>query len=131
MFVDASVAVAIAGLEPDWTELAHRLGKAKRVIVSPVAIYEAVSGLARLRNDTVSGADLEIAKFLENTRAEVVPIDARIGSLAIAAFARYGKGRHKAKLNMGDCFAYACAKAYKVPLLYKGSDFAHTDIEAA
>ncbi|CAN5295645.1 hypothetical protein BH09PSE1_BH09PSE1_29370 [soil metagenome] len=51
--------------------------------------------------------------------------------LALEAFDRFGKGRHPAALNMGDCFAYACAKSLAVPLLYKGDDFAQTDVEAA
>jgi len=48
--------------------------------------------------------------------------------LALDAYARYGKGRHRAALNMGDCFAYACAKANRAKLLYKGDDFVHTDL---
>jgi ribonuclease VapC len=51
--------------------------------------------------------------------------------LALDAFRRYGKGRHPAALNFGDCFAYACAKHHKVPLLHKGNDFSQTDILTA
>ncbi len=59
----------------------------------------------------------------------MVDIDAKIGSLAIEASMRYGKAvGHSADLNMGDCFAYACAKSLNVPLLYKGEDFAKTDL---
>lgn len=69
--------------------------------------------------------------FLRVNKVETIPITAEIGSLAVEASRRYGRGRHKADLNFGDCFAYACARARGVPLLFKGEDFVHTDIEAA
>ena len=69
--------------------------------------------------------------MLKSSKATVVPIDGVVGHIALEAFERYGKGRHKAALNMGDCFAYGCAKAHKVPLLFKGRDFAYTDIAIA
>jgi ribonuclease VapC len=62
----------------------------------------------------------------------VVPLTDEIGRVALDAFDRYGKGRgHPAQLNMGDCFAYACARVEGAPLLYKGDDFGRTDILAA
>jgi len=131
MFIDASALIAITGDESDRALLAGKLAIATRILISPVAIYESVLGLARLRKDTLPGAGAEITRFLEDAMVETVPIDAKVGQLALEAFARYGKGRHKANLNMGDCFAYACAKAHEVPLLFKGNDFRHTDIEAA
>lgn len=60
-----------------------------------------------------------------------IPLSIDVTSAAIDAFARFGKGRHPAALNMGDCFAYACARVHRVPLLYKGDDFSLTDIERA
>jgi ribonuclease VapC len=60
-----------------------------------------------------------------------VPITDRDSDLAIVALKQFGKGRHRAKLNMGDCFAYACARRHSLPLLFKGDDFSQTDIEAA
>jgi len=61
-----------------------------------------------------------------------VPIDRAIAKRAVAAFAAYGKGRgHPARLNLADCLSYACARADRVPLLFKGEDFARTDIDAA
>jgi ribonuclease VapC len=62
---------------------------------------------------------------------DIVSMPADIGDAAIDAFQRFGKGRHPAALNMGDCFAYACAKRLGVPLLYKGDDFSLTDIHSA
>jgi ribonuclease VapC len=61
----------------------------------------------------------------------VVPITAEIGRSALSAFERYGRGRHPAGLNMGDCFAYACAHHLEMPMLFKGDDFPLTDIMVA
>jgi ribonuclease VapC len=61
----------------------------------------------------------------------IVPVDETQMRIAHQAWKRFGKGRHRAKLNMGDCFAYALAKATREPLLYKGGDFVHTDLIAA
>jgi len=61
----------------------------------------------------------------------VVPITVEIGRVAVAAFERYGRGRHPAALNMGDCFAYACASQLNLPILFKGDDFPQTDIAVA
>ena len=66
--------------------------------------------------------------FLQRSNVETLPITAETGSLALDAFERYGKGRHPARLNFGDCFAYAMAKQHGVPLLYNGEDFAQTDL---
>lgn len=70
-----------------------------------------------------------IGDFLREAKIEIVPIDADDGRLAVQAFADYGKGRgHPAQLNLADCLSYACAKNRKLPLLYKGNDFAKTDL---
>ncbi|MEF2550646.1 type II toxin-antitoxin system VapC family toxin [Aurantimonas sp. A2-1-M11] len=62
---------------------------------------------------------------------DLVAIPPVATSTAIEAYARYGKGRHPAALNFGDCFAYACARHFNLPLLFKGDDFARTDIRPA
>lgn len=69
--------------------------------------------------------------FLAAQDITVVPVPPEAAALAVEAYARFGKGRHKAGLNFGDCFAYACARHFDVPLLYKGDDFAKTDIATA
>jgi ribonuclease VapC len=69
--------------------------------------------------------------YLAAANVDIMPIGAREQALAIEAFDRFGKGRHPAALNMGDCFAYACARTLGLPLLYKGDDFGRTDIPAA
>ncbi|MCZ0737530.1 type II toxin-antitoxin system VapC family toxin [Phreatobacter sp. AB_2022a] len=76
--------------------------------------------------------EIDIQRLLTEANISVVAIDAGIARQAVAAFALYGKGRgHPAQLNLADCMSYACAKAYRAPLLFKGNDFSQTDIAAA
>ena|SRR5271155_4614637 len=130
MFVDASAIVAIIAEEPDGPALAARLDQAQEGRTSPLAVYEAVLGLARKNRLSLAEAADAVDRFLADTGAEIIPITAEIGCAAIRAFARIGRGRHAAQLNRGDCFAYACARALDVPLLFKGDDFSQTDIAA-
>jgi len=129
MFVDASAIVAILGGEDEGPSLAARLAQAGRVFVSPIVLYEAVAGLARRRVCPIADATALVDGFVEETEAQVIEITAAIGRSALDAFERYGRGRHVADLNLGDCFAYACARSVGEPLLCKGNDFVHTDIE--
>ncbi|MEO8884221.1 MAG: type II toxin-antitoxin system VapC family toxin, partial [Devosia sp.] len=129
MFIDASAIIAIIGGDADGLSMAARLAQARNVFVSPVAINDAVAGLARKRACPIKEAISLVDAFVEETVAQTMDITAAIGRDAIEAFGRYGKGRHPADLNMGDCFAYACAKSRQVPLLFKGNHFVHTDIE--
>jgi ribonuclease VapC len=131
MFIDASAIVAILADEPDGPALTSRLARNGRSYTSPLALYEAVLGLARSLRVPVAAAQSELDTFVSETGAEIIAINPAIGRIAIAAFERYGRGRHPAQLNMGDCFAYACARALGVPLLYKGDDFPKTDIATA
>jgi len=78
----------------------------------------------------MAGIEL-IDRLLSDIGAFVVPFDARQAQLARETYIRYGKGRHKAALNFGDCMTYALAKTLGVPLLFKGTDFAATDIAVA
>ena len=77
---------------------------------------------------TPGEAALEVEEFLTRFHVETVAIGERETAIAVNAHHRYGKGNHRAQLNMGDCFAYACAKANDAKLLYKGDDFALTDL---
>jgi ribonuclease VapC len=131
MFVDASALVAIVARESKYERIAVTLSDARIVLVSPISLYESTTSLMRIGRSSLEVVTELVERFLEESRAETVAVDAHIGGLALEAFARYGRGRHKAKLNFGDCFAYACAKAHRVPLLFKGNDFVHTDIEIA
>jgi ribonuclease VapC len=129
MFVDASAIVAILTNEPDAGELIDRLERAVRPVTSAIAIFEAALGLRRKRHASVQEAEADITAFLKAARIEAVPITPAAASLALDAFARYGKGTgHPAQLNMGDCFAYALATSHRAPLLFKGDDFGKTDV---
>ena len=99
--------------------------------LSPIVICEATAGLARKRACPIERARILVDLFIEETSTEIIEISATVGQEAIEAFRIYGKGRHKADLNMGGCFAYACARTHGIPLLFKGNDFGHTDIVVA
>lgn len=131
MFVDASAICAILLREPDAKSLAERIEAAKTKLTSALAIYESVAALARSKNGNVVEARRTVDTFLSAGRIEVMAIGRAEQEIALDAFERYGKGRHPAKLNMGDCFAYACARTHGVPLLFKGDDFNRTDIAIA
>ena len=131
MFIDASAIIAIIAEETDGPDLAARLDQVPRPQTSAIALYEAVLGLARSRRLSIASAMDAVDQFLVDSHAEIIPITPDIGRAAITAFERFGRGRHRAQLNMGDCFAYAFARSLGVPLLFKGDDFPKTDIAAA
>lgn len=131
MFVDASAAIAIIAAESDSESLLARLRKAERVFASPMVVWEAAVGLAKQKRCPLEEAEAMVGELLQAAGADLIAIDAEIGREAIRASRLYGKGRHDARLNFGDCFAYACAKVLNVPLLAKGNDFPLTDIKLA
>ena len=131
MFVDASAIIAIIADEPDRLSLSARLAQAPAIYVSPIVVYEATTGLARQRACSIEDAEKLVSLFVDEVRAGMIDISAGIAREAARAFGRFGRGKHKASLNMGDCFAYACARERDQPLLFKGNDFVHTDIEMA
>jgi len=129
MFVDSSAIVAILTREEDADRLADRIETADAPVTSPIAICEATLGLCRKRHASVEEARADLRDFLDLAGIETVGISPADADMALLAFSRYGKGRgHPAQLNMGDCFAYAVAQSRDMPLLYKGNDFAQTDI---
>jgi len=129
MFVDASVIVAIVGPESDGESLSARLDQIPNPVTSPLAIVEAVMSLGKRKKIPPAQAQFEVKELLRRGRVSVGSIDEATGERAIDAHARYGKGSgHPARLNLGDCFAYAMAKQHGVPLLYKGDDFSQTDL---
>jgi len=131
MFVDSSALTAMLTNESDARELLARLQNARKRITSPLAVWETVIAVARILGLEIGQAHEAVEEFLILAEIEVIPVPADARSSAIEAYDRYGKSRHPAALNFGDCFAYACASLARVPLLYKGDDFARTDIEAA
>jgi ribonuclease VapC len=137
MFVDASVIVAILAREPGYEEIEKRLATLEGAFfVSPLVKFEASAALARHKAEgakpspsLLRQAQRAVDTFVEDLGADEIAISPEIGRLAIDACAAYGKAvSHIADLNFGDCFAYACAKALNVGLLYKGADFAQTDL---
>jgi len=127
-FVDASILVSILGDEPDALEQAARVRDTADPFTSPVAIWETVIALVRSGRRTPEEARRDVSELMAAGGIRVAPIGAEEGQLAVQAFVDFGKGRHPANLNMGDCFAYACARANNARLLYKGDDFIHTDL---
>ena len=87
--------------------------------------------MARTQSAPPEFAEGIVDGFRETTGLELVSLGVAEIRVAVAAHARYGKGRHPARLNLGDCFAYACARVHGVPLLYVGDDFPQTDIRSA
>jgi ribonuclease VapC len=131
MFVDASALTAMLTDEADARELLARAQKYPGRFTSPLAVWETVIAVARIVGIDVQDAAAAFEDFLVLTEIEVRSVAAEVRGLALVAFDRYGKGRHPAALNFGDCFAYACARFAGAPLLYKGDDFPQTDIETA
>ena len=129
IFVDASAMIAMMTNEPEAADLIEALLEQDRRLTSPIAWWEAARGVARKHKMSIVAAATAVNKFLKDFDIIVVPVAAAEGRGAIDAHRRYGKGStHPARLNMGDCFAYACAKSNGAKLLYKGNDFAQTDL---
>lgn len=131
VFVDASAIVAIIAREPEADIFDKRLSWDEERLTSPMAIWEAVRAVANARRVPFAEARRLVADFVAIYGLAVVAIGAPEGEMALAAHERFGKGVHPAELNFGDCFSYACAKLRDVPLLFKGEDFAQTDIRDA
>ena len=128
MIVDTSAALAILLREPDAARFEEAIADAWPRRMSAVALLEATMVIEG-RGGVGAGNDLDA--FLARTRVELVPVTAEQADTARHAWRRFGKGNHPAALNFGDCFAYALAATTGEPLLFKGEDFALTDIEAA
>jgi len=131
MFVDASALTAILIREVDADEFVARLEQARSRTTSPLAIWETATAVSRALGMSPDTASQAVIDYLAVADIRMVAVAPETAMLAMNAFGRYGKGRHKVGLNFGDCFAYACARHLGVPLLYKGGDFALTDIEPA
>ena len=128
MIVDSSAVIAILFDEPDAERYAAALQAAPRRRISVGNALEA-SIVAERRGGAATADDLD--RFFERFRIEPVPVTTEQLAVARRAWRRFGKGNHPAGLNFGDCFAYALAEATGEPLLFKGADFAQTDIAPA
>jgi ribonuclease VapC len=130
IFIDTSVFVAILTNEPDRDLFVDAIAAAERRITSPVVRLETCIVLSRRLDFSPRDAEARLDTFLENADIEEAPIDSAVGAAAVACFEQYGKGRHAARLNFADCLSYACAKTHGAALLFKGDDFAQTDVKA-
>ena len=128
MFVDASALCAVLLNEPERVAILPIIREADELLISPITIWETVRAVVRETDLDPDTARTRVHAFLALNRFDQVMIGPVEEEAAVAAFARYGKTRHPARLNMGDCFAYACARAHETTLLFKGEDFARTDI---
>lgn len=125
MIVDTSALIAILRREPEATVFNKALLDAAPAKLSAGTLIEARMLAIRY------GVDAELEDLLRDAGVTIVPVDAAQADAAVEAFRRYGKGRHPAGLNLGDLFAYALAKVTGEPLLFKGADFARTDLTPA
>ncbi len=128
MVIDSSALLAIALDERDREMYLAKINLDARPIIA-AANYVESAIVVTARRGPVAAARLRL--LLDEAGIEIAPVDEQLAQAAIEAFDRFGKGRHPAGLNFGDCFAYALAAMTGEPLLYKGDDFAKTDIAAA
>ncbi|MER9676165.1 MULTISPECIES: type II toxin-antitoxin system VapC family toxin [unclassified Mesorhizobium] len=131
MFIDASALTALMTNEDDARELLARMQQTRKRLTSPLAVWEAAIAVARVLDLAISEAAEAVESYLSLMEIDMVAVPPNTARLALEAFDRFGKGRHPARLNFGDCFAYACARHFDQPLMFKGADFPQTDIEAA
>lgn len=128
MVIDTSAIVAVLFDEPERATFDRLIARDGVRLISALARVEAAFVVEGRKG--AEGRE-RLPRFFQLTGAEIVPVLVQQSELAVEAFRRFGKGRHPARLNIGDCFAYALAKATREPLLYKGGDSALTDIAAA
>lgn len=128
MVIDTSAIVAILFNEPDQRLYDDAIERTPTRLVSAVTRVEAACVIEGRKGE--AGRE-RLERFFALTGAEIVAVTVQQAELAIDAFRRFGKGRHRAALNIGDCFSYALARSAEQPLLFKGDDFTHTDIRAA
>ena len=128
MVIDTSALAAIFFHEPERDAFRSAILAASSRLISAATALEA--GMV-IEGRKGGGAGREFDLFIVRAQIQIVPVDAELADLARSAWRKYGKGRHPAGLNFGDCFSYALAKATGEPLLFKGDDFSRTDIPAA
>lgn len=128
MVIDTSAIIAILTDEPERRIFNEAIESTDSCMMSAASFVEASIVIESSRGyDGLRDFDL----FLASAGIEVVPVDVEQARAAREAFRRFGKGRHPAALNFGDCFSYALAKATSLPLLFKGNDFSGTDVQRA
>ncbi len=126
MVIDSSVLIAILESESEAKQLAEAIEQDQVRLISAVSVVETTIVIENRRgSDGVKALNL----LMDKIAIEVIPVTAEHATTACQAYRDFGKGRHPAKLNFGDCFSYAAAKLRHEPLLFKGNDFNQTDID--
>jgi ribonuclease VapC len=125
--IDTSALFAIAADESERAAFVDILD-AEKTLMSAVTYVETVMVLTGRSRRLASG---RVDDLLRTFGIEIVAVDRKLAVAAVEAFDRYGKGRHAARLNLSDCFAYGLAKSRGLPLLFKGEDFLKTDVTSA
>ncbi|MGC8490643.1 MAG: type II toxin-antitoxin system VapC family toxin [Syntrophobacteraceae bacterium] len=126
MIIDSSALIAILLGEPEAELFALAIARDPRRIVSAFTALETAI-VIEAKKGNLGGGELDI--LLDRAKIEIVPLTVEHMELARAAWRKYGKGRHPAGLNIGDCCSYSLAKCAGEPLLFKGGDFSQTDLE--
>jgi len=128
LILDSSPVVGVLLREQGYRQLTETMNGADVLAIGVPTLLETT--MVMVGTFGLHGRSL-VSRFLEEREIVRIPFDQRHGSVAAEAFLRYGKGRHPAALNYGDCMAYATAKVADAPLLFVGDDFAQTDVAAA
>ena len=128
MVIDTSAVLAILLQEPDAESYAQAIGEDPRHLMSAFSLLETSVVIAARKGPA---AERELDLLIHRARIEVVSFNVEQAEIAREAWIRYGKGRHPAALNLGDCCSYALSQVSGEPLLFKGSDFSHTDVRRA
>ena len=125
MILDSSALIAILRKEPEWSEYLTAVEDSAHCSMSAANFFESAIVVDGKRDAVASR---EFDAYLRDAKVRIVAVDEAQARIAREAYRDFGKGSgHPARLNFGDCFAYALAKATGEPLLYKGDDFSHTD----
>ena len=125
MVIDTSALLALLLAEQEAAAFSRAIAADPRRLVSAVSVLEAAI-VIQSRKGPAAGRELDL--LLHSAGMVVVRLDAEQVELARAAYDQFGKGRHRARLNLGDCCTYALARSSGEPLLFKGDDFSHTDL---
>jgi ribonuclease VapC len=125
--VDTSAVFAIAADEPERSQYIDVLDFQKGLIATVTYVESVMVLTGRSRRL----ARAQVDELIQTIGLEIVAVDRKLATAAVDAFDRYGKGRHRARLNLSDCFAYGLARSRNLPLQFKGDDFLLTDIVPA
>lgn len=128
MILDSSAILSVLFEEEGHRRVVGRLDSASILAIGAPTLFE--TGMVAVGAFDLHGRAL-VSQFLERWNVLVTPFETRHWQVAADAFVRYGKGRHPARLNYGDCMTYATARLAEMPLLYVGDDFGQTDIPSA